>query len=176
MFFILSKTVAFCLLPSNFLLLLALAGVVLLATRFQARRHADLAGAVVLLAIGRLFPVGTLLIHALESRFPPWDPRAARRTVSWCWAARSRRSSRASTASRSSAPSGRASFALAKLARAYPNARIVYSGGDASLLAGVREADFVDPLLDSLASRARGCCSKRARATPLENAAFTKNW
>src|SRR5439155_8840608 len=42
-------------------------------------------------------------------------------------------------------------IAMAELAHAYPNARIVYTGGDASLFGSQpAEADFVYPLLDSL--------------------------
>src|SRR4029078_4623155 len=50
MFFILSKTVGFVLLPSNFLLLLALAGTVLLATRWRRAGLRMVIGAAVLLA------------------------------------------------------------------------------------------------------------------------------
>ena len=78
MFFILSKTVGFVLLPSNFLLLLALAGTVLLATRWRRAGLRMVIGAVVLLAMVGLLPVGTFLIHGLENRFPQWD--AARGT------------------------------------------------------------------------------------------------
>ena len=78
MFFILSKTVGFVLLPSNFLLLLALAGTVLLATRWRRAGLRMVIGAVVLLAMVGLLPVGAFLIHGLENRFPQWD--AARGT------------------------------------------------------------------------------------------------
>ena len=66
-------------------------------------------------------------------------------------------------------------IAIAKLARAYPNARIVYSGGDASLLAnGLPEAKFLYPLLDSFGvPRERVMLESRSRNTA-ENAAFTK--
>src|SRR5215510_14673041 len=78
MFFILSKSVAYLLLPSNLLILLGLVGTVLLATRWRRAGLRMVVGAVVLLAIVGLLPVGTFLIHALENRFPQWD--AARGT------------------------------------------------------------------------------------------------
>ncbi len=74
MFFILSKTIAVLLLPSNILIALVLFGVVLMATRL---RRAGIRLAVVglaLLLVAGFLPVGNPLIHALESRFPPWDP------------------------------------------------------------------------------------------------------
>ena len=64
---------------------------------------------------------------------------------------------------------------MAKLARAYPGARIVYSGGDASLLGNrLPEANFVTPLLDRLGiPRERVILESRSRNTA-ENATFTK--
>jgi uncharacterized SAM-binding protein YcdF (DUF218 family) len=62
-----------------------------------------------------------------------------------------------------------------KLARAYPRARIVYSGGDASLMGSeAPEADFIHPLLDSFGiPRDRVLLETRSRNTA-ENAVFTK--
>ena len=57
--------------------------------------------------------------------------------------------------------------ALGKLARAYPDARIVYSGGDASLLGNQSpEAEFVYQVLDSLGvPRGRILLEPRSRNT-----------
>jgi len=64
---------------------------------------------------------------------------------------------------------------LAKLARGYPAARIVYSGGDASLFADESpEADYLYSLLDSFGiARERVVLEKKSRNTS-ENAVFTK--
>jgi hypothetical protein len=66
-------------------------------------------------------------------------------------------------------------LAMAKLARAYPDARIVYSGGDRSLFGNQPpETDFVHQLLDGLGvPRERVLLESRSRNTA-ENAAFTK--
>ena len=65
MFFILSKSIAFLLLPSNFLIALGLAGVLLVATRWR-RAGVRMAGtSLVLLAIVGLLPIGDLLIRPL---------------------------------------------------------------------------------------------------------------
>jgi uncharacterized SAM-binding protein YcdF (DUF218 family) len=175
MFFILSKTISILLVPSNFLLLLALAGGVLLATRWRRAGLRIVIGAVVLLAMVGLLPIGTALIHALESRFPPWD--AARGAPDGIIVLGGAISPKLSRAFGQPVFTGSASrvLAMAKLARDYPNARIVYSGGDASLFGdGGRETDFVYTLLDGLGiARGRVQLETRSRNTA-ENAAFTK--
>ena len=175
MFFILSKTVAFLLLPSNLLILLALAGAVLLATRWRRAGLRMLVAAVVLLAMVGLLPVGNFLIHGLENRFPQWD--AARGAPDGFVVLGNDISPRLSSAFGEPVFGGSGSrlLAMAKLARAYPNARIVYSGGDASLFGNrAREADFVLPVLDSLAiARERVQLETQSRNTA-ENAVFSK--
>ena len=160
MFFILSKTVGFLFLPSNFLLLLALAGAVLLATRWKRAGLRMVIGAVVLLAMVGLLPVGTFLIHGLESRFPQWEP--GRGPPDGIIVLGNAISPKLSSAFGEPVFNGSGSrmFAMAKLARAYPNARIVYSGGDASLFGnGVRETDFVYP---AIGHRARARAARDA--------------
>ncbi|MFZ0401193.1 MAG: YdcF family protein, partial [Pseudolabrys sp.] len=61
MFFILSKTVAFLLLPSNFLIVFGLAGVLLMATRWKRAGLRAAATSIVLLAAAGFLPVGNLL-------------------------------------------------------------------------------------------------------------------
>ena len=175
MFFILSKTVAFLFLPSNLLLLLAVAGVVLLATRWRRAGLRMMAGAVVLLAIVGLLPVGTFFIHGLEHRFPKWD--ASRGAPDGIIVLGNAISPRLSSALGEPVFDGSGSrvLAMAKLARAYPAARIVYSGGDASLSGtGAPETDFVYPALDGLGiARERVQLETRSRNTA-ENADFTE--
>src|SRR5262245_60420777 len=148
MFFFLSKTIAFLLLPSNLLLLLALLGVVLLATRWRRAGLRVVVAAIVLLAAVGLLPIGSFLIYELESRFPPWDPaRGAPDGIIVLGGAISPKLSKA-FGQPVFTGSGSRVLAMAKLARDYPNARIVYSGGDGSLFGDVgRETDFVYTLL-----------------------------
>ena len=147
----------------------------LLATRWKRAGLRMVIGAVVLLAMVGLLPVGTFLIHGLESRFPQWD--AARGTPDGIIVLGNAISPKLSSAFGEPVFNGSGSrmLAMAKLARAYPNARIVYSGGDASLFGnGVREADFVYPALESLGiARERVQLETQSRNTA-ENAAFTK--
>ena len=66
-------------------------------------------------------------------------------------------------------------IAIAKLARDYPNARIVYTGGNGTLFGrDGAEADYLQPLLESFGiARARVTLEARSRNTA-ENAAFSK--
>lgn len=175
MFFILSKTVALLLLPSNFLILLGLVGVVLLATPL---RRAGLRLAIVclvLLAAAGFSPLGAVLGHALESRFPPWDPaRGAPDGIIVLGGAIMPDLSRQHGVPVMNAAAGRI-VALARLARAFPDARIIYSGGDASLRGDKpAEAPFIGPLLDTFGiARDRVALEQSSRNTA-ENAAFTK--
>ncbi len=175
MFFILSKTVAFLALPSNLFILLFLFGAVLMATRYQrAGKRIAFTGLVLLLLAG-FMPIGNLLVHVLESRFPPWDPtRGPPDGIVVLGGAISPLLSREYGQSVVGGDAGRV-IAIAKLTRDYPNARIVYSGGDASLLGDqLPEANFLYPLLDDFGiPRARVMLESRSRNTA-ENAAFTK--
>lgn len=74
MFFILSKTLALLLLPSNFLIGIGIVGVVLLLTRLRRAGTRLMIVSLVLLALAGFLPIGAVLEHALECRFPPWDP------------------------------------------------------------------------------------------------------
>ncbi|MBI3705717.1 MAG: YdcF family protein [Rhizobiales bacterium] len=174
MFFILSKTVAFLLLPSNFLILLGLAGLVLLATRFARAGRRLLVTSLVLLALAGFAPIGSALAHLLESRFPPWDAsRGAPDGIIVLGGAILPRLSQDYGTPAVGSEAARI-FAIGKLARDFPNARIVYSGGDNSLLGDAPEANFLHPLLDSIGvARTRVVLEMRSRNTE-ENAVFTK--
>jgi uncharacterized SAM-binding protein YcdF (DUF218 family) len=175
MFFILSKTVAFLFLPSNLLILFGLAGVTLMAIGRKRVGTRIAAASIVLLAAAGFLPVGGLLNHELESRFPPWD--ASRGAPDGIIVLGGAIASELSRDYREPVVGGDASriFALAKLARAYPSARIVYSGGDASLSGDQPpESDFVYPLLDDFGiPRSRVTLESRSRNTA-ENAAYAK--
>lgn len=175
MFFILSKTVAFFLLPSNILTICGLVGVALLLTR-RRRLGAWLAGgSLVVMALLAFLPVGGLMLSALESRFPPWDARrGAPDGIVVLGGAINPVMSVAYGSTMVNHDAGRL-VAMAKLARAYPSARIVYSAGDASLTGNfVAEADFVYPLLDTLGIPRERVVLEAASRNTAENAAFTK--
>jgi len=176
MFFILSKSVAFLLLPSNLLIAFGLAGVALMVTRWRRVGVCMAVVGLILLAVVGFLPVGSLLTRSLESRFPPWDGgRGAPDGIIVLGGEISPSLSR-DYGEPVVGGDGVRIIAIAKLARAYPNARIVYTGGDASMLGNQPpETEFVYPLLDSFGvPRERVILESRSRNTA-ENAAFTKD-
>ena len=175
MFFILSKTAAFLLLPSNLLIVLGCVGLALTVARFKRAGRRLALGSLVLLALLGFSPLGRVLSHGLESRFPPWDPgRGAPDGIVVLGGAIAPGLSYDYGDTVVGGDAGRV-IAIAKLARAYPNARIVYSGGNPSLFAnGLSEAKFLYPLLDYFGiPRERVMLEPRSGNTE-ENAVFTK--
>jgi uncharacterized SAM-binding protein YcdF (DUF218 family) len=76
MFFVLSKTIGFLAFPSNLLIVVALAGVALMATRWARCGRRLVVVAVLLVAVAGLSPLGNALIMPLEQRFPCWAARS----------------------------------------------------------------------------------------------------
>jgi uncharacterized SAM-binding protein YcdF (DUF218 family) len=176
LFFVLSKTVGVLLLPTNFLLVLAVAGAVLSLTRFARAGCRLMIAAVALLAIAAFSPTGNLLLYPLESRFPAWN------------------------AAQSGPPDGIVVLGgsidpdlseahdvpiirtapdrivqAAALARKYPNAKIVFSGGSSSLISNeAREADYAAAIFESLGVDKARLIMDRASRNTYENAVLSK--
>src|SRR5262249_35537445 len=151
MFFLFSKILGFFALPSNLVATLAALGIVLmLLTRFQRTgRFLATLGTVLLLLAG-LSPLGNALIYPLEERFPPWDAsRGAPDGIVVLVGAISPDISAARGTPDLNESAERVT-AVAALARKYPSAHLVYSGGNARLvLHGGIEADFAVTLFES---------------------------
>jgi uncharacterized SAM-binding protein YcdF (DUF218 family) len=175
MFFILSKIGGFFALPSDVAATLAALGVVLLFTRFKRSGRALAAIGVVLLIVAGLTPLGNALMLPLEQRFPPCDASHGAPTgmIVLGGAIGPEVSAARGTPALNEAAE-RITTAVA-LARQYPAARIIYSGGNASLvLAGGIEADYAADLFESLGiPRGRIETERRSRNT-IENAEFSK--
>ena len=130
---------------------------------------------IALLAICGFSPLGNWLLYPLESRFPPWD--AARGAPDGIVVLGGSIDPDLSAAHgvavvRSSADR---LIATAALARRYPNARVIFSGGSANLISDdAREADYAGALFESLGvSRDALTMERRSRNTQ-ENAEFSK--
>src|SRR5215469_2557993 len=156
MFFILSKVLGVFAVPSNIAATLAAIGVVLLV-------------------VAGLSPLGNPLMLPLEQRFPPWDPShgAPAGIIVLGGAIGPELSAARHTPDLNE--SAERITAVAALARQYPAARIIYSGGNARLvLMGGIEADYAVDLFESLGiARARIETERQSRNT-IENAEFSK--
>jgi uncharacterized SAM-binding protein YcdF (DUF218 family) len=172
--FSLSKILGFFALPSNLLFALALLGLVLWGTRLRRLGQWLVAGCLLLLVVIGLAPVGNALILPLEQRFPPWDARAGMPVgivvlggaISPDVAKERGQPALNEAAERMTA--------VAQLARDYPAARIVFTGGRGRLFGGASEAETVVALFESVGiASARVTLEGRARNT-WENAVFTR--
>ncbi len=176
MFFAFSKVAGFFTNPSNVILACLLAGVLLMATRF-ARLGKVLAGFAILLLVAIGFgPVGNLLIYPLEQRFPAYSHQGpAPAGIIVLGGAISPEGSAARGTPILNEAAERLTV-VAELARRYPDARIVYSGGSANLIAeGPGEAAFARPLLESFGiAPGRILLEDRSRST-YENAIFSRD-
>lgn len=173
--FVVGKIVGFITLPSNFLLLTGLAGIALSMTPWTRTARALLILSVLGLGVVGLSPLGNLLIEPLERRFPVWDAgRGAPDGVIILGGSISPDVSRVHGEAALNEFAERLT-AVAKLARQYPQARIVFSGGNGDAFATTNtEAEFALPLLESFGiGRERIIVEDRSRTT-LENALFSK--
>jgi uncharacterized SAM-binding protein YcdF (DUF218 family) len=175
MFFTLSKASAFLAAPSNWVGMFFVLGILLSATRWSALgKRLVVAGIMLLLLVGFL-PVGPLLFLPLTERFPPFandgrdpdgiiilggiiDPEisAARNSIEV------------------NGNAGRITI-VADLARRFPHARVVFSGGSGNRDQPLAlEAPLAARLLQSFGVEAtRITLEDRSRNTA-ENAAFTR--
>ena len=174
MFFILSKTLALLLAPSNFVGLLFIVGALLFALRWRAIGKRLVATGIVLLILFGFLPFGSLLLLPLTERFPAWsnhgsDPDGMiilgggiNPEISLV---------RGSIEVTSSA--GRIT-AVADLARRFPHSRVVVVGGSGDLRnPSVPEAPLTARLLDSFGVATERIVLEDHSRNTAENAAFT---
>jgi len=175
MFFVLSKVLGFFAIPSNDLIFAALCGVLLLWTRF-ARAGARIATAsTIALAIFGLSPAGNTLIIPLEDRFPPWDSSAGAPDGIVVLGGAVSPDVAAARGEPALNEAAERMTAVLELARRYPNARIIFSGGDPGLLSEEgNESEAALQLFERLGlSRERITAENKSRNT-VENAVFSK--
>ena len=176
MFFILSKTLGFLLLPTNFLIGVGFIGAILLLTRFASLGRKLVMASVLLLVICGLSPLGNYLLYPLEQRFPPWQAGAGAPPDGIIILGAS---IEADLSAAHGTPVVRSApdriVAAAALAHRYPNARIVFSGGSAYLISNdAREADFAGAIFESLGIAKSRLTMERASRNTEENAQFSK--
>jgi uncharacterized SAM-binding protein YcdF (DUF218 family) len=175
LFFVLSKTLGVALLPINLVVELGILSLVLVATRFARLGRRLAVTTLVLLALAAFSPLGSFLLYPLESRFPPWD--ASRGAPDGIIVLGGSVDTDLSAAHHTPVVARAADrmLATAELARRYPNARIVFTGGNANLISSdAKEADYSAPILENLGiAKDRLLMENNSRNT-YENAVFTK--
>ncbi|WP_246515483.1 MULTISPECIES: YdcF family protein [Bradyrhizobium] len=162
-------------LPINLLVELGILSVVLMATRFAALGRRLAVITLVVLGLAAFSPLGNLLIYPLESRFPAWD--ASRGAPDGIIVLGGSVDTDLSAAHRTPVVAHAADrlFAPAELARRYPNARIVFTGGSANLVStDAKEADYSAPILENLGIPKQRLILERDSRNTWENAIFTK--
>jgi uncharacterized SAM-binding protein YcdF (DUF218 family) len=175
MLFAATKILGFFALPSNLFITIGIVGLLLLLTRLRRLASWLIVTSLVLIAVAGLSPLGNALILPLEQRFPPWDPsRGAPDGIVVLGGAISPDVSEA----RGTVALGEGAerlIAAAELARRYPNARIIYTGGSSKLLfpEGVEAAYAVRQLEALGVARERIIAEEQARNT-IENAVFSR--
>lgn len=175
MFFVLSKVIGFFTLPSNFLVSLGLLGALLLLTRFARAGRAMLVVSILGIAVIGWSPLGNALILSLEQRFPKWDAsRGAPDGIVIIGGAITPRVAAGRGEPVLNEAAERITAAV-DLARRYPDARIVFSGGSGSLLyAEPPEAQFARELMVQLGvAPERITIDSRSRNTD-DDARFSK--
>jgi uncharacterized SAM-binding protein YcdF (DUF218 family) len=175
MFFILAKILGFFSMPSNVLMSLGVIGVVLTATRRARAGRRIAVTALILLGVAGWSPFGNAIILPLEERFPPWDEsRGAPAGIISLGGALDTIVSpvRGEVALNEAAER---MTAIAELARRFPNARIVFSGGSGRIIYdGISEASLAARLFASFGiAKERIALEDKSRDTD-ENGRFTK--
>jgi uncharacterized SAM-binding protein YcdF (DUF218 family) len=175
MFFLLSKILGFFLLPSNAIMALGIAGLVLIGTRRARTGRVLTAAALVLFAVFGLSPAGDALMEPLEDRFPPWDPGRGPPTGIVVLGGAVDPDLVAARGAPDINEAAERIIVVAALARTYPRARIIYSGGNARIApGGGNEAEAVAPILESFGvAMDRVTLEARSRNTA-ENAVYSK--
>jgi len=159
LFFLASKTIGALSTPSYFLIAIGIVGLILILSRYRPLGQKLLAVCVAGFVICGFLPVGNLLILPIETRFPAWTPNGG-------------------------APDGivilggdidRILAGIA-LVRQYPNARILFSGGDGNLIRtdDTTEADYFEKVLAGIGLEHERLLFDREARNTLENAEFSK--
>ena len=175
MFFVASKLLGFFALPSNDILAAGLIGLALIPTRFvRIGRRLVSASIILFLAFG-LLPLSKMLVAPLEERFPPWDASGgAPDGIVVLGGAIEPEITPFHRASELNEAAERITV-IAELARKYPSARILYSGGnESSVPRGGSEAHVAGALFETFGVPARRLILEDQSRTTAENAAFSR--
>jgi uncharacterized SAM-binding protein YcdF (DUF218 family) len=172
-FFPLSKVIYFLITPSNFLIFAVLLGVLLGVTRLRRTgTFLALLGAAGL-AFGGLAPLSEAVLLPLEQRFPAFPADGPPPTGIIVLGGGIESGLSEARAQVVVNDAGERPIYLADLARRFPTAQLVFSGGSGFIGGGISEADIVSRQADTIGvPRTRLILENRSRNTR-ENAVFT---
>jgi uncharacterized SAM-binding protein YcdF (DUF218 family) len=174
MFHFIARAAELLLAPTNALALLALLGLVLQWPAGTARwgRRVSV-GCLMLLALLALFPLGDWLIGGLEARFLPFKPDGA--PVSGIIVLGGATSGAGPPGSIRWQPNQAVDrvFETARLARAYPNTRVLVSAGPVDPVSHAAEADAIAKYLIDLGVEPQRLIEERRSRDTFENAQFS---
>ncbi|MBN9064309.1 MAG: hypothetical protein BGP06_13655 [Rhizobiales bacterium 65-9] len=178
MFNFLSKLSWLFFTPSNLLILLTLVGAALCWTRFaRSGRSLALAASGLLLAAG-LTPLSAFVIAPLEDRFPDWrsGPRHPPQGIIILSGGVNTEISEKRIYPLELNDAGDRILALVELARAYPEAKLVFTGAIGSFLGGTGgEADEVRAKIGAFGPDPGKILFERRSGTTYENAVYTRD-
>jgi uncharacterized SAM-binding protein YcdF (DUF218 family) len=176
MFFALSKVLGFFLVPSNIMAGLGLGGIALLAIGYVGIGRWMLAASILLVAGIGVLTIGNRIALPLETRFPRWDARRGP-PVGIIVLGGGVIRAQASTDRAEIVLGGTAEriIAGAELARRYPHARVIFTGGNPNLIiGGPIEADFVVRFFDKFGIPQDRIIVERKSRHTAEHATFVK--
>jgi len=174
-FFFLSKILGFFALPSNLLIVIGLVGVAIAVLRGGRAGGRLIVASLILLAILGFSPLSNALILPLEQRFPPWDAsRGAPAGIIVLGGA----FDTVVSATRDDIPLTDAAERMtvsAALARQYPQARLIFTGGTGTLVYdGPTEGELARRFYAGLGIPADRITIEEASRDTAENAVLTK--
>ena len=174
MFFVVAKILGFFALPANTLVVLGALGTVL-ARRWKRAGVRLAVGAMLAIAVCGLSPLGNALMLPLEERFPPWDPSHGPPDGIVVLGGAFENAVAGAHGDVALNDAAERMTSAVELARRFPSARILFSGGSGQLLAsGPSEAALAQRLFANLGiDPARLLLEDRSRDTT-ENATFSK--
>jgi uncharacterized SAM-binding protein YcdF (DUF218 family) len=175
MFFILSKTAGFFAEPSNLLITLGIVGVLLTWWRFARLGPGLMATSIVMLTICAFSPLGQALILPLEQRFPVWRETAGPPDGIVVLGGAIDELVSAARGQPSLSEAAERVTVVARLARDYPQARIVFTGGSGRLFAVDRsEASVAENFFAEIGVPAGRVMFEDKSRNTIENALFSK--
>jgi uncharacterized SAM-binding protein YcdF (DUF218 family) len=175
MFFVISKIFGFFTQPSNMIATICAIGALLLLLQRQRAGTLTLTFGVLLLLVFGYSPAGNVLLLSLSERFPAWqfdgpDPDG----IIILGGAIDSEISAARGALEMNSAAERITTML-ELARRFPKARIVFTGGSGNLIeSSVPEAPIAGRLLESFGVATDRITLESASRTTDENATFTR--